>query len=230
MPILKDMALTQAQKAIIDALAASPLKEKFYWTGGTLLAEKYLHHRASYDVDLFSDAPVKSEEIKPMIDALKQTLRLAVVDAVRVHDRWEFFIHNHDEVRLEFVHYDYPALKPRRMWRGVRIDSLEDLAANKTMALVERHEPKDAVDIYFLMTRGKIPAHRLLLLARKKFGFQMNTTTFLSEALRAAKAIPEIRAMLHGTPVQQTRTLQKIQEFFERISREFLRRNFAHFG
>lgn len=224
------MALTSTQKIILDALAASPLRKKFYWTGGTLLAEKYLRHRASYDMDLFSDAPVNPKEIAPMIKALKKKLRLAAVEATRVHDRWEFFIHNHDEVRVEFVHYDFPALKPRRIWRGVRIDSIDDLAANKTMALVERHEPKDIVDIYFLMTRGKIPAHRLLALAKKKFGLQMSPTTFLSESLRAAKAAPEIKTMLHGTPTQQTRTLRKIQDFFDRISSQFLRREMKRYG
>ena len=43
------MALSSTQKIILDELAKSPLKERFYWSGGTLLAEKYLYHRHSYD-------------------------------------------------------------------------------------------------------------------------------------------------------------------------------------
>ena len=135
------MALSKIQSAIIKALARSPLKKRFYWTGGTLLAEKYLHHRHSYDVDVFTDIPFRYEEVLSLVREVKKSVNLKRVEEKKVFDRLEFFLHNHQEVRFEFVHYQFPRLKPRKIWRGVLIDSLEDLAANKTMALVERHAP-----------------------------------------------------------------------------------------
>ena len=145
------MALSKIQTTVLTSLARSPLCERFYWTGGTLLAEKYLHHRHSYDVDLFTDTPFRYEEVLPLVQEVKKRVKLKSVEERKVSDRCEFFLHNHREVRFEFVHYQFPKLKPRKKWQGVLVDSLEDLAANKTMALVERHAPKDAVDIYFLM-------------------------------------------------------------------------------
>lgn len=222
--ILDTMALSKIQSVILKELAQSPLCKRFYWSGGTLLAEKYLHHRHSYDVDLFTDVPFRHEEILPLVQEVKKRVKLKRVEERKVFDRWEFFLHNHREVRFEFVHYQFPHLKPRKKWRGVLIDSLDDLAANKTMALVERHAPKDAVDIYFLITRRGFTPKRLLALAGKKFGLQMHEDTLLSEALLAAKQLPEIRPMLHGTARQQENTIQEIQSFFKNTSAEFLRR------
>lgn len=221
------MALSKIQAAILEILARSSLRKRFYWTGGTLLAEKYLQHRHSYDVDLFADKPFRYEEVLPLVQEVKKRVKVKFVEERKVSDRWEFFLHNHREVRFEFVHYQFPHLKPRKQWKGVLIDSLEDLAANKTMALVERHAPKDAVDIYFLMNKKKFTPKRLLALAGKKFGLQMHEDTLLSEALRAAKQLSEIRPMLHGTLRQQEATLKKIQEYFGDISAEFLRQRLA---
>ena|SRR3989338_3753452 len=218
------MALSRIQTAILEVLARSPLKNRFYWTGGTLLAEKYLHHRKSYDVDLFTDDPFQYEEIISLVQEVKKRVKLERVDEKKVHDRWEFFIHNHREVRFEFVRYQFPHLKPRQRWRGVLVDSLEDLAANKTMALVERHEPKDAVDVYFLITKAKLTPRRLLKLVDKKFGLPMDEDTFLGEALRAAKRLSEIQPMLNGSSRTQEKTLEEIRSYFNDISAEFLRR------
>jgi predicted nucleotidyltransferase component of viral defense system len=35
----------------------------------------------------------------------------------------------------------------------VRVDSEYDIAANKLMALVDRFDPKDCVDLYFLLQK-----------------------------------------------------------------------------
>lgn len=218
------MALSKIQAAILEILAQSPLRERFYWTGGTLLAEKYLHHRNSYDVDLFTDKPFRYEEILPLVQEVKKRVKLKSVEEIKVSDRWEFFLHNHREVRFEFVHYQFPHLKSRKRWRGMFIDSLDDLAANKTMALVERHEPKDVVDVYYLITKAKFTPKRLLQLSFKKFGLQIDEDTFLSEALRGAKRLAEIKPMLIGTAHRQEETTDKIESYFGKISAEFLRK------
>ena len=44
------MNLSPSQRKAIDLLAKSPLREKFYGTGGTLLSYHYLNHRKSLDI------------------------------------------------------------------------------------------------------------------------------------------------------------------------------------
>lgn len=61
--ILIMVDLTRSQKKTVDLLAKSPLRDKFYWTGGTLLAYHYLGHRRSLDLDFFSQERFSFEEV-----------------------------------------------------------------------------------------------------------------------------------------------------------------------
>lgn len=216
------MALNHTQSLILELLKQSPLRDWFYWTGGTLLSERYLRHRESYDIDLFSEKPFHYKEILPLIQALQKKTHLATIEEKKIFDRYEFFLHNHGEVRLEFVHYDYAPLKKRKRWNGVLIDSLEDLAANKTMALIDRHEPKDVIDIYFLIHKGHLPLKRLLQLASKKFGVKIDESTFFTELMKGLKNINTIKIMLFGSPQEQGKIVDTIQRYFEDKSSEFV--------
>ena len=218
------MALNSTQIIILTELAKSPLRERFYWTGGTLLAEKYLQHRHSHDVDLFSDQPFRYEEVFPLVQAVKNAGELTKIEEKKVFDRWEFFIHNHREVRCEFVHYDFKPLKPRKKWRGVLVDSLDDLSANKTRAALDRREPKDVVDIYFLMTKKKMSLAKLLRLANKKFGVQTNPSALLGQLVSNCRLLMNMRPLLLGAGQKQDDLVEKIQKYFKRLSADFVRR------
>lgn len=217
------MALGKLQTLVIQELAVSNLRDRFYWAGGTLLAEKYLHHRYSHDVDLFTDTPFKYEEVKAMIVALQGKAKLTKIDEHKIFDRWEFFLHNHEEVRCEFLWYNFPPLKPRRRWHGVLVDSLEDLAANKLMATMERYQPKDVVDLYFILKKTKLTLPRMLKLAGKKFGLSVSLSTCYAEILRGCKNLAAIKPLLFGSPDEQEVTIRNIQAFFSKESARCLR-------
>lgn len=217
------MALTKIQHFILKELAKSPLRDRFYWTGGTLLAEKYLNHRASYAIDLFAEKPFDYQEVLSFIELIQKKIKFKFIEKKKVFDRWEFFLHNHTELRLEFVHYNFPALKPRKLLRGVRIDSLEDLAANKIMAVVDRNEPKDVIDIYFLMTKKKLSIKKMLNLAKKRFGLIMDESTVLGEILRKSQRLSEIEPLLYGSIEQQRKLVKSAQSYFADLSAKRLR-------
>ena len=218
------MALTSTQETILKELAKSTLRDRFYWSGGTLLAEKYLQHRYSFDVDLFTDQPFKYSDVYPMIESVKKADDLTVVEEKKVFDRWEFFIHNHNEVRCEFVHYDFKPLKPRKLWRGVMVDSLDDLAANKIMAAMDRREPKDVVDIYFLMTKKKMKLTKLLSLAGRKFGLKVSEATLIGQLLVTCQLLASVKPLLFGTLAEQARLVEVIERFFKNLSVNFVKK------
>lgn len=220
------MALNNLQQAVIEELGASGLRDRFYWTGGTLLAEKYLHHRGSHDIDFFSDTPFRYEEIASLIKNLQKRLSLPKVEEKKVFDRWEFFLHNHQEVRVEFVHYDFPALVKRDVWQGVYVDSLDDIAANKVMALLDRDEPKDVFDIYFLVKKAAYSPKKLLTLVQKKFGVMIDETTLFGEALKRCRKLTQIRPLLEGSEQRQKQTIKEVQDYFEHQSWKYLQGKF----
>ena len=49
--------LSPAQRALLDRLSRSEFTRDFFLTGGTALAECYLHHRFSEDLDFFTGTP-----------------------------------------------------------------------------------------------------------------------------------------------------------------------------
>lgn len=217
--------ITYLQQQALDLLRKSSLRKKFYWTGGTLLSAIYLHHRRSEDIDFFSDSSFSYNQIIPFIRKLKTNLELPYIDEKKVHDRWEFFLTNKGKLRLEFVYYPHPKIRPRKKWQGILIDSLEDIAANKVMAFFDRNDPKDLFDIYYFLTKKQYSLTRMLKLAEKKFGVKIEKASFWSEAHKALDNLSEITPLLISKTIQEKRALLgEIKNYFINQSNQYLRR------
>lgn len=218
---MKKQTLTGLQKIVLTSLAESNLKNDFYWTGGTALAFFYLGHRLSYDIDLFSSAPFKYETIIPLVKIIAQKTKLEKIEEKKVFDRWDFFLKNNDEARLEFVHYDFPALGKKDQWQGVRVDSLTDLVANKTMVLIDRHDPKDAFDIYYILTKLAYSPEKLLDLTGQKFNAHFPLSVFWSNCLIGAQQLKTLQPLIKiGKP---EKIILEIIDYFEKKSAESLK-------
>ncbi|MBT9171417.1 MAG: hypothetical protein DDT18_01792 [Actinobacteria bacterium] len=217
--------LTPTQKQVIDLFKKSPLKNQFYWTGGTLLAVLYLHHRQSKDLDFFSNTRFSSEQLIGFINQIKKTLKISKIEQKKIFDRYEFFLDNKDELRIEFVFYEHPKLKPRKKWQGIWVDSLEDIAANKTMAFFDRNDPKDLCDIYFLLTKKKFDVKQLLKLVEKKFGLSFSESMFWSEGYKAFKELDNLKPLLLvKTPKERKQIIEEIKNYFTHHSTQYLHR------
>lgn len=215
--------LTSLQKQVLELFAESSLKETFYWTGGTLLSVVYLHHRRSNDLDFFSDLPFSHDQLIGFIHELKARIKLEFAEEKRVYDRWNFFLHNNEQVRVEFVHYNHPNLTARTEWNGVAIDSFDDVAANKTMALFDRNEPKDVFDLYFVLTKGGYSPPKLTELVEKKFGVRLTESSIWSEAFRKMKELDNLRPlMLDEENAAQEKLLGEIKSYFIAQAKKFL--------
>lgn len=209
--------LTYLQELVLDLFSQSPLKDKFYWSGGTALSVVYLHHRKSEDLDFFSDESFSHSDIINFLNNLKIKTGLKFIEEKKIFDRWNFFLHNHEEVRLEFVHYEHPRLGKRGKWQQMSVDSLDDIAANKLMALFDRNEPKDAIDLYYILTKGKYEIGTILKFVQKKFGVKFEESAVWGEALKGAKDIKELKPLLIGKDSQEV-----IEKFFATKSKKYL--------
>jgi hypothetical protein len=126
-------------------------KSGFYLTGGTTASRAYLNHRFSEDLDLFvndddrflywADRIVQSLANRPdwevaVLRREERFLRLTVDSGVVV-------------LRLELVN-DVPAHVGTITEHPIlgRIDSPENILANKITAVIDRDEPKDLADIW----------------------------------------------------------------------------------
>lgn len=223
------MEFTPLQKKFLIEFKKTPLAKEFYLTGGTLLAVHYLHHRHSLDLDFFANAPVKLEKLLPLMEKIVKRAGITMGEYRRVADRHEWGLHyGKEDTKVEFVFYDFKPLKPHLAWEGLLIDTLDDACANKAFALIERHEPKDIFDIYYLIQKTKWGLPKFLKLMEKKFGLKMTEQTFLAEAERALKRLDGVRhLLLTDKPKIQEAQFKKIHAYFDDIAYSYLRRRLA---
>ena len=122
----------------------------FYLSGGTAASRGYLQHRFSDDLDLFlNDDPRFSLWADRLIAAT--TSSSWPVDVLLREDRFvRFVVHAEDlGLKVELVN-DVPSrvgAVTRHPELG-RLDSAENILANKLTALADRREPKDLADIW----------------------------------------------------------------------------------
>lgn len=212
------MELTKLQKQTLAAIGQSDLAHLFYWTGGTLLAAQYLKHRISFDLDFFSEDLIEEEFVLAAVNRIKKSLALTKVERQIIRNRQQYQLQKAGErLNLEFVYYPFrPLIKPKRVtaW-PVAIDSLKDIAVNKTRALYERAEPKDVIDIWCIHQKNGWDMQQLAKLADKKFGVPIDYPTLVSRALDAAARLEDAKPLL-----PKTSSIKKMKQDIDSLFRQ----------
>lgn len=161
---MEQVILTPDQKRLIDAFCLhGELQKHFYLSGGTALAAYYLKHRTSDDLDFFTSDVVDLAMVTEFAKQMKKELKAK-------------------EFTTKFTYYPFPHLEPLVEKNGVMIDSLYDIAVNKLFTLLDRNEPKDFVDLYFLLARFTLK--KLARGVKKKFDMTISPLTLGSELLK----------------------------------------------
>ncbi len=139
---------------LIARLMRDPLLQNFYLVGGTALSLK-IGHRKSIDIDLFTssefDAAVLGAYLKQQYHA---DLSLQIKNCIKGQI---------DGVEFDFISNRYPNVRPLQTIEGIRMMSIEDIAAMKINAIVgSGTRIKDFIDIHYLlkmMDYGEMLAH-----------------------------------------------------------------------
>lgn len=127
----------------------SPLLQEFYLVGGTALALQ-IGHRISIDLDLFIDKDFETEIIKNAL--IEDFSILNITEKINtLNVLVEFPAQSNQTIKLDLIKYNYPLLKPLHIIEGIRLLSIEDIAALKLSALANRGLKKDFYDIYYLL-------------------------------------------------------------------------------
>lgn len=216
--------LDRIQKKFLAAFQKSDLAKHFYWTGGTLLAEAYLHHRFSEDLDFFSDQLFFDEYMAIQIAELRKKTGAQSVSEVKRLNRQQFiFEYGIRQLKVEFVYFPFPRLDKRRQskhWK-INIDSLVDIAANKTHAAFERNEPKDVFDLYWIIKKGRFSLRECVKFVEKKLGVKLDPVALIAKLI---DALPQLKNL---TPlITQKKILQpeKMKKYFEKEGLTYLRK------
>ena len=128
--------------SLLEKLSTLPVLEDARLVGGTALALQ-LGHRTSVDLNFFGRINADSEDLR---DILREVGRVEVASVSKNINI--FWING---VKVDMVNYPYPWLDLPIVEDGVRLASLNDIAAMKISAIVNRGTKKDFIDLYTLL-------------------------------------------------------------------------------
>ncbi len=154
--------LTPLQRDLLQPMAGV---SGVYLSGGAALGGFHLGHRRSRDLDWFTPDRGRLDELQARVLAHCE----ARGHRVGVEQAWPGFRRLAvsglgEETLVDLVHEPVPQVVPveaKPLVDGVRVDALEDLAANKLCAVLGRGETKDLVDLFFLARSGRDPLDAL---------------------------------------------------------------------
>jgi len=220
------LEINNLQRTILQSFATlSGAKQSFYLTGGTALSLFYLHHRKSYDLDVFT---ADAELIVPFSDELTDTLKSMgiAVDrkrALRSFVELNAMYQNEQTIIHLAIDSPYRIEEPVTFegYPDLHVDGLKDIAANKMLALFGRALPRDFLDVYFLSRTFE--KEELMTLARRKdpgfdlywFGAslerisQFTENTFEMHILLQPMSYEAVREFFASWQVQVTAELKK---------------------
>lgn len=130
-------------------------ENRFYLTGGAALVGFYLDHRRTEDLDLFTLDDEIENGFRTVRD-VAETLGGTVEAIQTAPDFRRLLVRRGDEaVVVDLVReYVFQIETEKREINGIRIDSPEEILANKLCALLSRSEIRDLVDVRELEKAG----------------------------------------------------------------------------
>jgi predicted nucleotidyltransferase component of viral defense system len=167
--------MTSFQVMVLTTLFESALRGRdYYFTGGTALAEFYLQHRHSDDLDVFTRG---RRNIRTDYLDVKRALEdkaLEVSSEIEEDEFVRFFVSGAEEKRaekglkVELGRYAGPQMTSEMSVENIVVDSFEDIAVNKVCAIYGRSEVKDFVDLFFILRESEFTLDYLAGRAKEK--------------------------------------------------------------
>jgi predicted nucleotidyltransferase component of viral defense system len=196
----------------------SALAPELAFGGGAALAAIHLHHRTSEDLDFFLMRPLDPLEVEEVARSL--ATKTTRIDLEVVGPRTSLVLRRASGPfgRIDFAYYPFDPIGRRTSWRGLSVESLIDMTVNKVQAILTRQQPRDFVDLYFLLQEGpERRLDRLLDLARAKFDVGAHPMG-LAARLLLVHDVRELPNMIRRVKIQE------LIAFFETKVQELTRK------
>lgn len=190
--------LTTRQKKFLTLLSKNkPISRSFYLTGGTALAAYYLKHRYSEDLDFFSENEVDILSINVFLKEIRTAIGIKKIDFQQSFNRNLFFLHTGQEIlKVEFTYFPFRQIEPPDRKDGIHVNSLTDIATDKTFTIVQNPRARDFIDLYCILKTDKnISFEKLIKMAKVKFDWHIDPIQLGTQLLKA-KEIKDIPRMI----------------------------------
>ena len=114
-----------------------------------------------------------------------------------------------ETLKVDFLNFPYPRINKGLIYQGVDIDGPKDIGANKLLLLNLTEEPKDYVDLYFIL-KEKYSIWDLLETAKAKFKLDLDLIS-LGEDFLDAEKIKFLPLMIKPLTLDELKSFFKLQ-------------------
>ena len=180
--------LSKNQKNILELLGnEKSITDTFYLSGGTALAEFYLQHRLSEDLDFFSETEFEPQSISVILKKLQKLAGILKVEYNQSFNRSLFFLElEKEKIKTEFTYFPFPRIEKKTKIGELYVDSLLDIAVNKVFTIYQKPRSRDFIDLYCILQKEKIwTLNELVKKAQVKFDNYLDPIQLGSQYLKA---------------------------------------------
>lgn len=213
--------LSANQKRLLEALGREKtIAGTFYLSGGTALAEYYLRHRYSEDLDFFSEREFDPQVVSVVLKKLQAVLDITATSFEQSFNRNLFLLTlNGDSIKTEFTYFPFPRIELRQENSGVVVDSLIDIAVNKLFTIYQKPRSRDFIDLYCILKKEKAwTIEGLKEKAQIKFDHFLDPVQLAAQFIKATE--------LKDYPRMITKLSEKDwQDFFMQASKKISKQN-----
>lgn len=147
--------LSNNQRHVLELLSGeSKITGAFYLTGGTALAEYYLRHRLSEDLDFFSEHEVEPEAVMSVLKKIQKPAGITSFSFEQSFNRDLFLLELKGEsIKTEFTYFPFPRIESKKKIGDLDVDSLLDIAVNKLFTIHQKPRSRDFIDLYSILQK-----------------------------------------------------------------------------
>ena len=183
--------LTEEQQLLLNLISQQKdIASNFYLSGGTALAEYYLQHRLSEDLDFFSMEEVDPMAIRVSLKKVQKRAEITKIDFQQSFNRNLFFLHYKDGiVKMEFTYYPFTQIEQPQIVNNIKVDSLIDIAANKTFTIYQQPSSRHFIDLYLIIKTKGWKFKDIIKKARAKFDSPIDPIQMGQQLLKVSEVL-----------------------------------------
>lgn len=186
----KKSILTNQQRQILKLVSKEKyFTDRYYFTGGTALAEFYLKHRFSEDLDFFTEKQeVNRIYVTRFFETKKKFLGLEKFDTRSVLGLYTLFLHFQDKsiLKVDFSYYPFLRIDKGINFGKLEINSIHDIAVDKVHTVVMKPRARDFIDLFFIFREKNYNFRELLINAKAKFDWDITALELGARLMDAA--------------------------------------------
>ena len=200
--------LSEFQTETLSLFKKTPLAKSYYLAGGTALAEYYLHHRKSEDLDFFTQDELSLPNLQKFVGSIQSHIQLDKIEYQYGFGLYTFFLYPKKEVakyKIDFGQYPFSTINPLKKIDDLLVEDLYDIAVDKAHTISVRPRLRDFIDLFLILRNNKSwSLDELLRRGQEKFEISVDPLQ-LGENLLQVRTLGDMPIMLQDIDMKEVK-------------------------